>query len=180
LREYVRDGRAPGQVATLVVSGLFVVAAVLDASSGTLDNVVHLAFGLVGIGLSRDRRASRGFLIGGGVAYVLLWQFGSVIDPALVPFHTANVGIHLALVASMIGLAVLDGGDRDTDEATAPEFEYVRESAEPAAPRPTRNRPPGRDDRRVPRAAVTARPYACRPTGSQYRRPRRTPASAEA
>jgi hypothetical protein len=148
LREYTRARREPGQVVTLVVAGLFVLGAVMDVGPGTLDNVVHLGFGLVGFALSRGPRAARAFLIGGGVVYFLLWQFGTVIDPALVPFHSANVGVHLSLVASMIGLAVLSG-DRERASAEAPRYEYVRDTPDLARPRPSRTRPPGRDDRRV-------------------------------
>jgi hypothetical protein len=134
----------------LVVSGLFVLAAVLDVGPGTLDNLVHVGFGLVGFAFSRSPRAARAFLIGGGVVYFLLWQFGTVIDPALVPFHSANVGVHLSLVASMIGLAVLSNTDRETAPEEAPRFEYVRDTmADFARPRPPRTRPPGRDDRRI-------------------------------
>ncbi|HEX6355812.1 DUF4383 domain-containing protein [Actinophytocola sp.] len=146
MREYTRARREPGQVVTLVVAGLFVLGAVLDVGPGTLDNVVHLGFGLVGFTLSRGPRAARAFLIGGGVVYFLLWQFGTVIDPALVPFHSANVGIHLSLVASMIGLAVLSG---EREPAEEPRYEYVRDTPELARPRPRRTRPPGRDDRRM-------------------------------
>jgi Domain of unknown function (DUF4383) len=147
-REYSEARREPVQVVSVVVAGLFVLAAVLDAAPGTLDNLVHLAFGLVGFALSRDPRLARGFLIGGGVAYFLFWQFGTVVDPTLVPFHTTNAAIHLSLVASMIGLAVLG-------RAAPTAVEYVWETPEVAfdvaRPRYTRNRPPGRDDRRSSR-----------------------------
>jgi hypothetical protein len=140
----------------LVVSGLFVVAAVLDGGPGSLDNLVHLGFGLVGFALSRDPAKARGFLITGGVAYFLFWQFGTVLDPSLVPFHTNSAGIHLALVASMIGLAVL-GRTESAPAVELPEYTY---SGDVARPRPTRNRPPGRDDRRSTRLAAERRPGA--------------------
>lgn len=155
MKEYTQARREPGQVVTLVVAALFVMAAVLDAGHGTLDNLVHLSFGLLGFALSRDPRSAQGFLIGGGVVYVLFWQFGTVLDSSLVPFHTTNPGIHVALVASMIGLAVL--GRRETapaDEYTWDEYPYVGDLARP---RPTRNRPPGRDDRRSSRMAGAPR-----------------------
>ena len=157
MREYERTRQEPGQVATFVVAGLFVLAAVLDVGAGVLDNVVHLAFGLAGYALSRDRRGAQAFLIGGGVVYFLLWQFGSVVDPTLVPFHTANVGLHLSLVATMIGIAVLSGGAHDEAAATGtPEVVHLRVEHDYNR-RPVRNRPPGRDDQRCPRVTAAGR-----------------------
>jgi hypothetical protein len=162
MREYTRARREPAQAVTLVVAGLFVLAAVLDTVPGALDNAVHLAFGLVGFALSRGPRSARAFLIGGGVTYFLFWQFGSVIDPTLVPFHTTNAAVHLSLVASMIGLAVLSGGDR----APAPAIEYVWDAPDVDGMDLARHRqPPGRDDRRTTRMAAAGR----RPVALAYR-----------
>jgi hypothetical protein len=157
MREYERTRHEPGQVATFVVAGLFVLAAVLDAGVGVLDNVVHLAFGLSGFALSRDRRGAQAFLIGGGVVYFLLWQFGAVVDPTLVPFHTANVGVHLSIVASMIGIAVLSGGaPAEAPVRDMPEVTHFRDDADYCR-RPVRSRPPTRDDQRTPRVAAAGR-----------------------
>lgn len=158
MREFERTRHQPGQVATFVVAGLFVLAAVLDVGAGVLDNVLHLAFGVAGFSLSRSRRGAQAFLIGGGVVYFLLWQFGAVVDATLVPFHTANVGVHLSIVASMIGIAVLSGGGHAEARSMAvSEVVFLR--AEPGFTRlrPVRNRPPGRDDQRAPRVAAAGR-----------------------
>ncbi len=170
MTEYAQARREPGQVVTLVVAALFLLAGILDVGPGLLDNLVHLGFGVAGLACSRTARGAHAFLIGGGVAYFLFWQFGAVINPALVPFHNADVAVHLALVASMIGLAVLSGSHR-VGEAVGelPVAEYL-----PAAPtayfrrqRPAPNRPPGRHDRlrTPPRTAAAGRPpagLACR------------------
>lgn len=153
----------PSQVVAVVVGVLFVVAGVFGVGPGLLDNVVHLGFGAAGLTMSRGARGARAFLIAGGVAYFLLWQFGGVIDQGLVPFRTDEVGVHLSFVASMIGLAVLSGG-RSAAPLTAPL------TAAPAAAmsqevrtgfvrrRHVPNRPPGRDDRHTaPRVAAAYR-----------------------
>lgn len=160
MREYARVRWAPGQVVTLVVAGLFVAAAALDTGHGVVDTLIHLGFGLAGIALCRTPRSAQVFLIGGGVTYVLLWQFGALLDPAFVPLHTTNAVVHLALFASMIGLAVLGGETADpaADEAEQP---YRLEDV-PVRPRSTRSRPPGRADRDAPRRAPAARPGVLR------------------
>jgi hypothetical protein len=167
MAEYARARREPGQFVAVVVAALFVMAGVLDVAPGLLDNLVHLGFGAAGLALSRGPRGARAFLIFGGVAYFILWQYGSVIDPSLVPFHTSNMGVHLSLVASMIGLAVLSGGRATAPAVVGAEVEYVPDApAEFVRTRPSRNRPPGRDDRRTaPRMAAAGRPptvLACR------------------
>ncbi len=140
--------RESGQLAAMSVASLFVLAGVLDVGPGLLDNIVHLAFGALGIGLAATSRGAHAYLIGGGVAYVLLWQFGSAADPSIVPFHTDNVFVHVSLVLSMIGMAMLSGGSRpaqatfEVEHHVAP-ARYVRLRSVPS-------RPPGRRDRRTP------------------------------
>lgn len=151
--------RETGQLAAMAVASLFVLAGVLDVGPGLLDNVVHLSFGAVGFGLAASARGAHAYLIGGGVAYVLLWQFGSVADPAIVPFHTDNVVVHVALVLSMIGMAMLSGGRRPA-EATF-EVEYHVAPARYVRTRTVPSRPPGRRDRRTPpQSADVPKPLA--------------------
>jgi uncharacterized protein DUF4383 len=140
--------RESGQLAAMLVASLFVLAGVLDVGPGVLDNIVHLGFGALGFGLATTSRGAHAYLIGGGVAYVLLWQFGSVADPGIVPFHTDNVVVHISLVLSMIGMAMLSGGRQTTEDTFDVELHvaparYVRARSVPS-------RPPGRRDRRTP------------------------------
>ena len=141
--------RESGQLAAMLVAGLFVVAGVLDEGPGLLDNVVHLSFGVAGFGLAATKRGAHAYLIGGGVAYVLLWQFGSVADPSMVPFHSDNVVVHISIVLSMIGMAMLSGGQKPVAPGTL-EVEYHVAPARYVRLRSVPSRPPGRRDRRTP------------------------------
>lgn len=139
--------REPGQVVAAMVGGLFVVAGALGVGPGLLDNVVHIGFGVAGLTMSRGARGARAFLIAGGVAYFLLWQFGGVIDPALVPFRTGDVAVHLSFVASMIGIAVLSGGRAAAPLTVAQETGFREVTARFVRRRQAPSRPPGRGDR---------------------------------
>src|SRR5262245_64306268 len=132
----------------MLVASLFVLAGVLDVGPGLLDNIVHLGFGALGIGLAATARGAHGYLIGGGVVYVLLWQFGSVADPSIVPFHSDNVAVHVSIVLSMIGMAMLSGGRRPP--RVTPDIEYHVAPVRYVRLRKVPSRPPGRADRRTP------------------------------
>jgi hypothetical protein len=73
-----------------------------------LHNLVHLAFGIAGLALSRTWETARTFLIGGGIIYLVLWLYGLVIDKSssanFVPLDTADNWLHFALGVGMIGL----------------------------------------------------------------------------
>ncbi|WP_201294857.1 MULTISPECIES: DUF4383 domain-containing protein [unclassified Nocardiopsis] len=76
-----------------------------------LHNLVHLAFGVAGVAMARTAAASRIFLVGGGVLYLVLWLYGLVIDldseANFVPFNTADNWLHLFLGLGMIILGTL-------------------------------------------------------------------------
>jgi hypothetical protein len=78
-----------------------------------LHNLVHLAFGVAGVALSRIVPGARNFLIWGGAVYAVLWLYGLLIPhdgPAnFVPVNTADNWLHLLLAIGMIGLGVLLG-----------------------------------------------------------------------
>lgn len=81
-----------------------------------LHNIVHAAFGVAGLALARTFSGARGFLIGGGVIYLVLWLYGLLIDREsaanFVPVNTADNWLHLALGISVLGLGIVLGRRR--------------------------------------------------------------------
>lgn len=81
-----------------------------------LHNIVHLLFGIAGLVLARSISAARGYLIGGGIIYAVLWLYGLFIghDSAanFVPLNTADNWLHFVLAVGMIGLGLALTRDR--------------------------------------------------------------------
>ncbi|WP_081005109.1 DUF4383 domain-containing protein [Rhodococcus rhodochrous] len=79
-------------------------------------NLLHLAYGGVGVLAARKVRASRIYLIAGGAAYLALSAFGMVVghDSAVnvVPVNAADNWLHLALGVLLLVLAVDPRGNR--------------------------------------------------------------------
>jgi arginine exporter protein ArgO len=75
-----------------------------------LHNLVHLAFGVVGLVAARRPGSARAYLIGGGIVYLVLWIYGLVIDKDssanFVPLNTADNWLHLVLAVGMIALGL--------------------------------------------------------------------------
>lgn len=132
--------RSPVQLAAAVVGVVFLLVGVLGFVPGVtseydalqlagnqsdalllgifevsvLHNIVHLAFGVVGLAMSRTAAAARSFLIGGGLIYAVLWIYGLVIgqvgqDSAanFVPLNGPDNWLHLLLAVGMIALGVV-------------------------------------------------------------------------
>lgn len=78
-----------------------------------LHNLVHLAYGVVGLALARTVAGARTFLIGGGVIYAALWIYGVAVDQNsganFVPFNTADNWLHFLLAVGTIGLGLATG-----------------------------------------------------------------------
>ena len=76
-----------------------------------LHNIVHLLFGVVGLVLARTVSGARGFLVGGGIVYAVLWLYGLLIDQDtdanFVPVNDADNWLHLGLAAGMVALGLL-------------------------------------------------------------------------
>jgi hypothetical protein len=96
-----------GHMSGAMLLGLFAVS--------VLHNLVHFAFGVVGLVMWRTASGARAFLIGGGIIYAVLWIYGLLInqDSAanFVPVNTADNWLHLVLAVAMIGLGALLGRD---------------------------------------------------------------------
>lgn len=82
-----------------------------------LHNLLHLAFGAVGLAAARTYAASRAYLVGGGLVYLALWLYGLLIDhdsgANVLPVNGADDWLHLALGAVMVLLGVTLAGQRD-------------------------------------------------------------------
>jgi len=76
-----------------------------------LHNIVHLLFGVAGIAAARTWSAARGYLIGGGVIYLVLWLYGLLIDKDssvnFVPVNNADNWLHFLLGLGMIALGAV-------------------------------------------------------------------------
>jgi len=81
-----------------------------------LHNLVHLAFGLVGLWAARRVDLAKAFLVGGGVAYLALWLYGILIDldsdANFASLDTADNWLHLGLGAGMVLLGLVVPGRR--------------------------------------------------------------------
>lgn len=76
-----------------------------------LHNIVHLAFGVLGLVAAKALTSARLFLVGGGIVYLALWLYGLVIDKSsdanFVPLNTADNWLHLFLGVGMVALGAL-------------------------------------------------------------------------
>ena len=131
------DVRRPIQLAALVVGVVFLLVGVLGFIPGittnfntlgfagpgsnalllglfqvsVLHNLVHLLFGVLGLVLARTASQARGYLIGGGIVYLVLFLYGLLVphnSPAnFVPMNGADHVLHLILGVGMILLGVV-------------------------------------------------------------------------
>jgi arginine exporter protein ArgO len=94
-----------GHESEAMLLGLFQVS--------VLHNIVHLAYGVVGLAVMKNAPAARTYFIAGGATYLLLWVYGLVINyesaANFVPLNNADNWLHLGLGAGMIALGLLPG-----------------------------------------------------------------------
>jgi hypothetical protein len=130
------DPRAPIRVAALVLGIVFLLVGIAGFVPGItshvddlefaghesgaellgvfqvsiLHNLVHLAFGVAGIAMSRRADTARTYLLGGGAIYLVLFVYGLFIDREdnsnFVPVNNADDFLHLGLGLAMIFLAI--------------------------------------------------------------------------
>jgi Domain of unknown function (DUF4383) len=78
-----------------------------------LHNIVHLLFGIAGLGMARTFVDARRYLIGSGVIYLVLWVYGLIIDQHslanFVPVNTADNWLHFVLAIGMLVLGFVLG-----------------------------------------------------------------------
>jgi hypothetical protein len=100
-----------GHESTAMLLGVFQVS--------ILHNLVHVAFGVVGLAAARSANAARPYLAVGGLIYLVLWVYGLAVDHGsdanFVPVNDADNWLHLGLGVGMIGLALLTWNWRNDD-----------------------------------------------------------------
>jgi hypothetical protein len=72
--------------------------------TGILHNLVHLAFGVAGVVLSRTWDGAKTYLVGGGSVYLLLWVIGMFSAMDWLPADVTDHWLHFALGAGMLAL----------------------------------------------------------------------------
>lgn len=96
---------------SMTFSGADSEAAVLGIFQvSVLHNLIHLAFGLLGLFMAWFVKEARWYLIGGGVLYTLLGMYGFPVADHHVgnflPANTADDWLHLVLGLTMIALGL--------------------------------------------------------------------------
>src|SRR3954451_14306233 len=88
-----------------------------------LHNLVHLAFGIVGLVAAKTARAARSFLVVGGVIYLALFVYGLIVDAGddgnFVPVNNADDWLHLILGLGMVALGAALWNHRRADQRPA-------------------------------------------------------------
>jgi hypothetical protein len=82
-----------------------------------IHNLLHLALGVAGLALARTAATARAYLLGGGLAYLVLFVYGLAIDRGtqwnFAALNTADNWLHFVLALAMVtlGAALPRGAD---------------------------------------------------------------------
>ncbi|WP_067199651.1 DUF4383 domain-containing protein [Microbacterium sp. XT11] len=75
-----------------------------------LHNIVHLAFGIAGLAFAARARASRLYLMIGGLVYLVVWVYGLIAvgndQINIIPVNDADNWLHLVLAIAMVLLGI--------------------------------------------------------------------------
>lgn len=86
-----------------------------------LHNIVHIAFGVIGLMAANGPRLAKTFLLLGGLAYLGLTAWGFMVDMAssdnVLPVNTNDNWLHLGLGAGMLLLGLMTLGGRRRNDA---------------------------------------------------------------
>ena len=85
-----------------------------------LHNIVHLLFGVAGLLAARSFAASRVYMRGGGIIYLVLFFLGLFGGAGWIPANNADDWLHLGLGVGMLGIGYLFGSETLTVDRTAP------------------------------------------------------------
>lgn len=88
--------------AAFLLLGVLGLAGVLGASI-VLD-LVHLALGAAGLVLARTRAGARGYVVGGGVASLVLWFLGAAALGGRLHLGYTESWVHFALGVGLVAL----------------------------------------------------------------------------
>jgi arginine exporter protein ArgO len=76
-----------------------------------LHNIVHLAFGVVGLICGRAATTAAWYLLIGGLVYAVLWVYGLAVgedsSANFVPLNSADNWLHFVLAVAMIALGAV-------------------------------------------------------------------------
>ncbi len=76
-----------------------------------LHNLIHLAYGVVGLAVAARPRPAALYLLLGGIVYAVVWLYGLVVehdsDANFVPLNSADNWLHLVLAVTMVALGVV-------------------------------------------------------------------------
>jgi Domain of unknown function (DUF4383) len=82
-----------------------------------LHNIVHLAFGIIGVVMARSYGAARAYFLAGGLVYLGLWLHGLLIaqdaPTNVIPVNSADNWLHFGLGTAMVLLGLTLAGQRD-------------------------------------------------------------------